>query len=492
MKKKQLGIEQKYLAEDLPGNLIVIIYSKKGQQNVVDLVNMLKNQKYPKENYQIHVIFDNVLNEYPDIVEKLGNVKVWRINKGVTMGKDNALSWLLERLISFRNVNAFVFLDSDRIIKDDFLSNINIALFSNDIIIPAKEYFVSKGDIVSAVQNLGLKYYNRIFNSARAVLKLICPIDSGAVAIKQEVLEKMQCVDFKDKRNEYMYSLFLASKGFIPVFAPDVRTKIYFGSENHLSLSDKFSIFKYGCSKLLSGNLKILEFLTGFFRFPVLMVLFLYLAFYMFLYNFEVKNMFFYDVFFLNCSLWTLIIFFICSLVVCSDEKINPFLLILFPIYKVLDILFPIRNTNQQQEKEHFDNPEILMGTGEDVFVSDGQNVLKCSIEIKNTGEGKRVFFRYKEKIMQSEVYESAKLAIEEISTKLLEKGLKLQICATCAHFGFKPNTDVSVQTGLCSQKDNMTGDIRPQKNILESCPHFILMNEINNVVDISIKKEEE
>ena len=136
-KRNQIGLEQKYIARDLPGNLITIIYAKTGDKGVVELVRMLKEQKYPKENYQIHVLFDNSKDDYSDIIEQAGGVKVWRINNGSEMGKDNALPWLLERLISFRNVNAFVFLDANRKINPDFLRNINTALFSSDVVVPA-------------------------------------------------------------------------------------------------------------------------------------------------------------------------------------------------------------------------------------------------------------------------------------------------------------------------------------------------------------------
>ncbi len=493
-KKKQLGLEQKYLAEDLPGNLIVIIYARKGQKGVVELVNMLKLQKYPKENYQVHVVFDNYDDEYPDFVEQQGGVKVWRINKGTVMGKDKVLSWLLERLISFRNVNAFVFLDANRVIKDNFLSNINIALFSNDVIVPAKEYIVQKGDILSAIFNAASKYYNRIFNTSRAVLKLICPIDSGAVAIKQEVLEKIQCVDFKDKKTEYMYSLFLANKGFIPVFAPDVRSKIELGSDLSLNLSDKFSIFKYGLSKILDGNWKIAEFLLSMLKFPVLTVIFLYMAFFIFLYHFEVKNMFFYDIKYLFSAFIATIIIFVYSLIVSSDEKINPVMLCLYPIYKLLGDIFPMKNKsskNQKEETEEEINSDIPRGDTEVVMVSDGENMLKCFAEVKNTGDGKKIIFRYKSKTLLTDTHPSVKAAIDELSQKMETAGLRIHICGACAHFGFKPNTDISSQTGLCSQKDNMTDDIQPEKTLFDTCENFCLLSDLNNVIDFdSLNKD--
>ena len=103
-------------------------------------------------------------------------MKVWRISNGNTMGKDAAVSWLLTRLISFRNVHAFVFLDANRSIDDNFLSNINTALFTGDVIVGATEYNTPDNDVIALVKNAAKKYVNRIFNTSRTILNLITPI----------------------------------------------------------------------------------------------------------------------------------------------------------------------------------------------------------------------------------------------------------------------------------------------------------------------------
>lgn len=483
-KKNQIGIEKKYLAQDLPGNLIVIVYALEGENSVVELANMLKNQRYPKDNYQVHVLFDNVTSETPDLVANLGGIKVWRINKGTVMGKDEALSWLLERLISFRNVNAFVFLDANRKVSETFLSSVNTALFSNDIIVPATEYIVEKGNIIAAVKNQAIKYINRVFNTSRAILKLINPIDSGAVAIKQEVLELIRCVDFKDSKTEYMYTIFLASKGYTPVFAPDVKSKINFEDEKHLTFKDKCTVIKYGFSKLFESNGKVFEFLLTFLKPALMLIILLYIGFFAFLYNFEVKNMFFYDIKYIMFSALALIVIFLISLITSADAKINPALLVMNPIYSILEKIFPSKKKETKEKTNEQEENHIARGNGVPVQVTDGQNILNCTIELKNTGSGMKAVFRYKAKTLESETYPSAKQAIGEISSKIYETGLKLQVCSVCAHFGFKPDSDGKSQKGLCSQKDKMTGDISPETSLLDTCEHFNLLSELNNVVE--------
>lgn len=486
-KKKHIGIEQKFIAKDLLGNIVIIIYAKDGDSEVIDLVKMLEKQNYPKHNYQIHVLFDNSNDDYAEILENKSSAKIWKIKNGTVMGKDRALSWLLEKLISFRNVNAFVFLDANRVINRDFLEKVNEALFYSDIVVPAKEYLCSKGDFISLVKNTGIKYYNKIFNTSRAVLKLINPIDSGAVAIKQEVLEIVKCVDFKNPAAEFEYTVFLASQGFKAIFSPDVKTKINYQDDISLSLKDKFAIVKYLFSKIFTGHVELTELLFTFLKPSALLLIVLYFGFFIFLYNFEVRNMFFYDVKYIAIAAIINIVLFIVSLIQTYKDNINPMLLVLNPIYSLLSNIFKkFEDKDKDKEIAYVPHDDFVQPIGESttVIVSDGHSDLKCSIELKNSGDGLQAVFRYKSNVLESKKHASYFAAINEITSKLSTNSLKMKICVNCAHFDFKPNSENSTQCGLCSQKDNMTDNIEKATTMLESCEHFETISEINNIVD--------
>lgn len=491
-KKHRIGLEHKYLAQDLPGNIIAIIYAKNGDSEVVELVKMLKSQNYPKENYQVHVLFDNSTDEYSDIIENEGGVKVWRINRGSVMGKDAAISWLLERLISFRNVNAFVFLDANRKVEPNFLKSINTALFSSDIVVPATEYVTNSGDVLAGIKNQTQKYLNRIFNTSRTVLGLMSPINSGAVAIKQEVLEVLKYVDFEDIEAEHKYSVFLTTKGHTPLFAPDAKTKINYEYDRKLSLKQKFEIIKYTLSKVFSGNFKLLEYVFTFFRPSALGLCTLYIAFFAFLYNFEVKHILFQDIKFVLLAAAITIVLFLISLIIASDEKINPVLLIFTPLYDLLEKIFRPKSGKLDEHKEEKDDKNYIpISDGIEVSVSDGNDILKCIIEIKNTGTGIQAVFRYKDKTLSSEIHSSTKEALQEISDTLKENGLQLNICGVCSHFGLKQDSSATAQEGLCSQKDKMTDDIQFETSLLEVCEHFEALSDLDNVVEFHKKEEE-
>ena len=482
-KKKQIGIEQKYYAADLTSNLMIIVYKDNSDSDILSLAKSLNSQKYPRNNYQVHVIFDNCIdNSDSDEIEKLGDMKVWRISNGNTMGKDAAVSWLLTRLISFRNVHAFVFLDANRSIDDNFLSNINTALFTGDVIVGATEYNTPDNDVIALVKNAAKKYVNRIFNTSRTILNLITPINSGVTAIKQEVLEAIKTVNFKDKKNEYEYSLSLAMNGFKPVFAPDVKSRIDYNEDIRLKAKDKFDILQYAFKNLYRTDFNVIEFLFSMFLPSALLILFLYISIFAFLYNFEVKNYFFYDMKFVSFTAIITLLIYIKSLFIVAEEKVNPVFLLLAPIYNIVNFILRI-------ERKKPSKPQVMQqprGIEYPVDISDSENTLKCTLEIKTSEKGIQAVLRYKTNTMESSVQITTQKAINELAKRLRDSGLTMKICSDCAHFGFRPNCGNNPQKGLCSNKEKMTGDVQPETMVMDSCEHFKPLAELNNVVDIT------
>ena len=160
----------------------------------------------------------------------------------------------------------------------------------------------------------------------------------------------------------------------------------------------------------------------------------------------------------------------------------NILALILTPIYKLLGKIF-----NQKPSKVVIKSEEAkeLIGNATPVVVTDGQSTVNCMLELKNTGNGMKALFRYKSKVLVSDIYESPKQAINEISAKLRENNLVLRICSNCSHFGFKPNSKTTTQIGLCSEKNHMIEDIQSETSLLNSCVHHELLADLKNVVNM-------
>ena len=129
-KAKRFLIKQKYNAAARPDNMIVIIYARNNESTIVPLLEALNKQTYPRENYQTHIILDHCTDNSSNILEFIGGAKIWRVGENAPVGKDEAVSWLLEGLLSYQNVDAFVFLNADKYIDENFLSSINANLNS--------------------------------------------------------------------------------------------------------------------------------------------------------------------------------------------------------------------------------------------------------------------------------------------------------------------------------------------------------------------------
>ena len=77
-------------------NLIVIIYSHNNEKTIVNLLEQLNKQNYPKANYQVHIILDNCTDDSSNKLEFVGGAKIWRLTDDMPLGRDKAVSWLLE------------------------------------------------------------------------------------------------------------------------------------------------------------------------------------------------------------------------------------------------------------------------------------------------------------------------------------------------------------------------------------------------------------
>ena len=179
--------KQKYQQSSLPNNIVLVVYARNDESTIVPLLESLNKQNYPKENYQTHIILDNCTDNSSNILEFVGGAKIWRVGEDAPVGKDEAVSWLLERLLSFQNIDAFVFLSADRYVDENFLLSVNSALYDEKIIVGSTEYAVKTKTVKSYIQAAYNIYKNKIFNTARSLLGLATVIDSDIFVIKQEV-----------------------------------------------------------------------------------------------------------------------------------------------------------------------------------------------------------------------------------------------------------------------------------------------------------------
>src|SRR5574344_471802 len=131
---RRFRIQQKYNNFSYQNDLCLIIYSHNNESTLENLVNQLKSQEYPTEKFSTFVILDNCSDNSEKLFINDDFVQVFSIKDQGTIGKDQSISILLEKLSAFKNCNAYVFLDASRYVEKDFLSTVNSALIDSPVI----------------------------------------------------------------------------------------------------------------------------------------------------------------------------------------------------------------------------------------------------------------------------------------------------------------------------------------------------------------------
>ena len=220
---KKFRIEKKYSQYEDKDNLAVVIYSHNNGENLENLIDELKSQDYPIGNFKVFLILDNCTDGTQLLFRNDPFINVININDVGTVGKDQAVSIVLEQLAQDDYIDSFVFIDGDRSIAPDFLSTANAALTKNSVI---------SGETIIDMENFGpidkikaayQKYHMNFLRRARSLFGLASQADSGVFIIKKDIVTQIGDVDFKDINSELKYSLLLSKIKFKCTYNPNIQ-----------------------------------------------------------------------------------------------------------------------------------------------------------------------------------------------------------------------------------------------------------------------------
>ena len=105
-------------------SLCVIIWADSTNRHLYDLLKVLDNQTFPRQNYEVHVIFKRD-KENVSIPEFVYGASVHIIENPEYFSKDKAVSLFVEKIVSEGKFSAFVFLGADRMVDENYLSSVN-------------------------------------------------------------------------------------------------------------------------------------------------------------------------------------------------------------------------------------------------------------------------------------------------------------------------------------------------------------------------------
>jgi len=472
-------------------NLCVVIYSHNNAKTIENLIKQLKTQSYPRRNYSLNVILDNCTDESEFLFQSDLDVNVLNIKNMDTVGKDQAISIMTERLSSVTNVDAYVFLDAKYYVNSDFLSNINTSLQDKHVITGAVNLICK--DELSLIEKIKYaynQYNNNFIQKSRARLGLISMINSDIFVIRKQIVDAIGSVNFKNIDEELKYTLLLAKLNCKCLF--DANIKVYLDMNNFElripSLNKRLSMFSNAVKQIGFKNKSLSEFIFSLIAPNCLTVILGYIGFILYSY----KYYFAVNTYIIAAMFGILAISFCTSLLNTKIYSKEHFYLFAYPTYAFCRVVynFPVLRFFRNLLFGNIKSKQIekLMVN---VLVFDGRRYYPCKLEIiSDSGLVKVVFINKKKKYTTKTNHIRVIDAINEISKKLEDHGMILKICHHCKYFEQEQDGSTNMVKGLCKCefKNRTPGDILPTV-LWNSCDGFEKVNVVSLIDAITTKQ---
>jgi len=465
-------------------NLCVIIYSHNNESTLENLINQLKVQDFPKENFSTYLILDNSTDNSEKLFINDNFIQVFNIKNQETVGKDQAISILLEKLSEVQNCDAYVFLEANRYIEKDFLYSVNSALADSPVVSGSTVLVGEKLNLRKKIKVIYHKYYTNFIQKSRSVAGLATIIDSDVLVMRQGIIEKIGCIDFQNINTELKYSLLLSKIGFKCVFNTNIKTYIDVDDFNLKipSLSGRLALFKSCFSQIWTKNFVFNEHVLSLLA-PNVWIL---LLAYTYLLKYSCNYYFLVDFTIVVISFVALILGFTISLLSSKLNSTDILFLFMYPFYSICHIFmnFPMvrkfKNKKSKNENEKRNTQKMLV----EVHVTDGQNNMPCTLELISEAGLAKVKFTFKKKMFTTSSHLRMVDAIKELTTKLSDYGFILKICQCCSSFSSNIDGSTNMVKGFCSYEFSNKTQSDPIPTLLwNSCKGFS-HSTINSIIE--------
>ena len=254
-------IEKRYSQYEEKDNLAVVIYARNNKLTLENLIKELKMQDYPINNFRVFVILDNCSDGSEQLFINETFVNLINITGVGTVGKDQAISMLIERLSKDQTIDSYVFMDADRSIPGNFLTTVNSALIKNSALSGETLIITDNLGPVDKIKAAYQKYHMNFMRKARSLFGLAASADSGVFIIKKDIVDEIGSINFKDINTELKYSMLLSKIKCPCTYNPNIQT--YVDTANYEfrkpRLSARLDLFKNCFSQIWSSNFVFAE-----------------------------------------------------------------------------------------------------------------------------------------------------------------------------------------------------------------------------------------
>ncbi len=489
---KTFDREKRYSQYEEKDNIAVVIYAHNNKKTLANLIREIKSQDYPINNFKVFVILDNCTDGSQEIFAGDNFIHVIDVKGVGTIGKDQAISILLEQLSHDDLIDSYLFIDADRSIASDFLSTVNAALTNAHVI---------SGETIIDMRNLGpidrikaayQKYHMNFMRKARSLFGLAAQADSGVFIIKQDIVKQIGEVDFKDINSELKYSLLLSKIKCKCTYNPNIQTIV--DTTNYMfqkpRLSKRLDLFKNCLPQMFCKNFVFTE--------HVLSLIYPNIWLLMIIYAIVLKHSLYYH---FMVDFKVVLLTFIMLLVGFGLSLINAKLtfkeigyLCLYPLYSLCHLInnFPLIRMIRNKIKGVEDLPKDTEKMTVDVVVTAGSKDLNCKLEFISEKGLCKIRFIFKNKKFTTSSHIRMIDALQELKMKLDDYGFILRICSCCS--SYKPCVDGSTNMlkGFC-MSDYPSPSLKEPKNTLiwNTCTNFTPA-KLNNIISEMISQGEQ
>ncbi len=490
LNEKKFSIEKRYSIYEDKDNIAVVIYSHNNKVTLENLVRELKGQDYPVDCVKVFAILDNCIDNSEELFIKDSFVNAINIKDVGTIGKDQAISILLEKLHEDRWIDSYLFIDGDRSIPNDFLSTVNAALARHSVVSGETLMLTEMLGPIDQIKAAYQKYHMNFIRKARSLFGLASQADSGVFIIKKDIVDNITTVDFKDINSELKYSLLLSKIGYPCYYNPNIQT--FVDTTNYEfkkpRLSARLELFKNCFTKIWSKNGIFAEH-TFSLLYPNIWLLALIFAGAL---KYSYYNPFIVD---FKVVLFTFVVLatgFAMSLINAKLTKKETGLLFIYPLYSFCHIVknFPLVRMIRNKINNREDLPEGTEKLAIEAVVMYNDRELPCKLEfISETGLAK-IRFLFKNRKFTTTKHLRMLDALQELKLKLHEYGFILKICNCCASFQSSVDGSTNMLKGVCNCDYPSPYIKEPQPTLIwNSCGKFT-PGTVNTFIEDIIQEE--
>lgn len=471
---KMFSIEKKYSKYDeYKRNFAVIVYSHNHKDCLAELIEELKMQDYPLAGFKVYAVLDDCNDGSGKLFENDKFVYVMNIQDHGLMGKNKAISMLLDNLKDDKNIDAYIFIDGTRRIGANFLTLANAALNKSDAVTGEINVNRTNLDIVDKIKVVHKKYIANFFKQARTLLGLATRIDSGLFIVEKSVIDELNEINFKDINSELAFSLLLAQTGHKCMYNPNIQSYVL-GQDcsfKNPRLSFRFRLLAKNFKNIKSFNFAFIEYVCSLLNPNCWTIILAYTLLILYSYHcqFIVKC---------NVVIFSAILLFAACVIGLINAKLNfkeIILLAMYPIYSLCHIIKnfpPVRflmkllgaNTDQEADK-------LVIN----VFVQTKYGDRACKLEFISTESGlSKIRFLYKNKKYVTDSHLRMIDALQQLKSKMEDYGLKLKICSCCKNFKSSVDGSTNMLKGQCSNEFPSPLLNEPRQTLIwNSCSSF-------------------